>query len=262
MKIFSWNVNGLRAVLRKGALAGFIDKYNPDILMLQETKISAVQVAESGVDEVFPEYAKFYSYAKKAGYAGTAVWVRRGIEAAQVAVDFDGDGLVDEYGDLLNEGRLTVVETKSCYNISVYVPNSKDDLSRLAVRGKWDKMLADYVAGLEKKKPVVMGGDFNVAHEEIDLARPKENAGKHGFTNEERAGFSALLSKTGLVDSFRALEPEKVAYSWWSHWGNARANNVGWRIDYLLTSPELKVSEVGICPEVMGSDHCPVMAEV
>ena len=259
--LFSWNVNGLRAVMRKGSLRKFIDEYAPDVLMLQETKISEAQVAESGVREEFSEYEQFYSFAKKPGYAGTAVWVRKELAngAVQLA-DIDGDGLEDEYGDLLKEGRLTGVELPGFICVSAYVPNAKDDLTRLAIREKWDKYLAEAVVELQKKQPVVLAGDFNVAHQPIDLARPAANVGKHGYTNEERRGFDELLVQAGLLDSFRVLHPDVVKYSWWSHWGKARENNVGWRIDYVLVSEALrsKLQAAEIYPEVLGSDHCPV----
>ncbi len=259
--LFSWNVNGLRAVLRKGSLRSFLGSCNPDILLLQETKISEAQIDEEGVREEFAEYEQFYTAAKKPGYAGTAVWLKKELGGtAKVVGDIDGDGLVDTYGDLLKEGRLTVVELAKFYVVSVYVPNAKGDLSRLEVRGRWDRYLADVVQRLQQDKPVVIAGDFNVAHQPIDLARPKANEGKHGYTREEREGFSQLLDKTGIMDTFRELHPEEQKYSWWSHWGNARANNVGWRIDYVLVSgrlwPAVKAAE--IYDDVGGSDHCPV----
>jgi len=284
ISLFSWNVNGLRAVMRKGSLRDFVDKFDPDILLLQETKISEAQVAESGVREDFGDYAQFYSFAKKPGYAGTAVWLRsqtffskeslakksisKIVRKVRFSDDFDictaPDELCDGYGDMLDEGRLTVVELGELYVISAYVPNAKRDLSRLWIREKWDRYLTDALVELQKKKPVVIAGDFNVAHEPIDLARPKQNVGKHGYTDEERRGFSELLARAGMVDSFRALYPDTVKYSWWSHFGNARANDVGWRIDYVLVSKALqsKVKSAEVYPEVMGSDHCPVSIEL
>jgi exodeoxyribonuclease-3 len=160
---------------------------------------------------------------------------------------------------------MCVVDVGEFYVVSVYVPNAKEDLSRLKLRvDEWGPWLLNEVKSLQRKKPVVMGGDFNVAHEAIDLARPKQNIGKHGFTNEEREDFSQLLNRARLVDSFRQLYPEKVEYSWWSHWGNARANNVGWRIDYILVSRGVieQVRGAGICGQVMGSDHCPVWVDI
>ena len=261
ISLFSWNVNGLRAVLRKGSLWEFVDKFDPDVLLLQETKISEAQVVESGVRDEFGGYEQFYSFAKKPGYAGTAVWVKKELADGAVKVaDIDGDGLEDKYGDLLKEGRLTGVELLRCICISAYVPNAKDDLSRLKIREKWDRYLADALVELQKKKPVVIAGDFNVAHEPIDLARPKQNVGKHGYTDEERRGFSELLARARLTDSFRALHPDTVKYSWWSYLAQSRERNVGWRIDYVLVSKALhsKLKSAEIYPEVMGSDHCPV----
>jgi len=261
ISLFSWNVNGLRSVLKKGSLRKFVDEYDPDFLLMQETKISRKQVEESNVSEEFEEYEQFFAYAKKPGYAGTAVWVKKALGLkAELVADIDGDGLVDGYGDLLKEGRLTGVELPKVYIVSAYVPNAKDDLSRLAIREKWDRYLADVIVELQKKKPVVVAGDFNVAHQPMDLARPKQNVGKHGYTEEERGGFGELLRRAGLADSFRALHPNTVKYSWWSHWGNARANNVGWRIDYVLISEALRsgLQAAEIHPEVEGSDHCPV----
>lgn len=263
--ITSWNVNGLRAVLRKGSLRKFIDQYHPDILMLQETKISAPQIAESDVEDEFSDYQQYYTSAQRAGYAGTAIWVKKNWNEVQpVAIDFDADGLTDQYGDTLNEGRVTVVETPKLYIVSVYVPNAKDDLSRLQVRQQWDHYLANFISHLQATKPVILGGDLNVAHEPIDLARPKQNIGKHGFTDEERQGFSTLLKQTKLTDTFRTLHPDTQKYSWWSHWGNARANNVGWRIDYLLTSDRIfpQVASADIYDQVQGSDHCPVAIQI
>ena len=251
--------------MRKGALREFVDEFVPDVLLMQETKISEAQVEESGVRDEFASYVQFYSFAKKAGYAGTAVWVRKELAEGAVRVaDIDGDGLVDDYGDLLKEGRLTGVDLGKCICISAYVPNAKDDLSRLRVRERWDGYLADALVELQKKKPVVIAGDFNVAHQPIDLARPKANEGKHGYTDEERRGFSELLARAGMVDSFRLLYPNTVKYSWWSHWGQARARNVGWRIDYFLVSKVLKPKLISakIHPEVLGSDHCPVSIEL
>jgi len=261
ISLFSWNVNGLRAVLKKGSLREFVDKFSPDVLLMQETKISEAQVAECGVREEFSGYEQFYGFAKKPGYAGTAAWVKKELAEGAVRVaDIDGDGLEDNYGDLLKEGRLTGVELEKLYVISAYVPNAKDDLSRLGIREKWDKYLTGALAELQKSKPVVVAGDFNVAHQPIDLARPKQNKGKHGYTDEERRGFSELLVRAGLTDSFRALHPDTQEYSWWSYLAQSRARNVGWRIDYVLVSNELKpgIKSAEIHPEILGSDHCPV----
>jgi exodeoxyribonuclease-3 len=253
MKIFSWNVNGLRAVMRKGALGEFISGFRPDILLLQETKIGEEQVKEVGVMEEFREYRQVYDFARRPGYSGTAVWCR-GVGGEQVRVE-----------DFMDEGRMCVVDVGEFYVVSVYVPNAKEDLSRLKLRvDEWGPWLLNEVESLQRKKPVVVGGDFNVAHEAIDLARPKQNVGKHGFTDEERADFGKLLAGAGLVDSFRELHPQEVEYSWWSHWGKARENNVGWRIDYVLVSGGVmgRVRGAGSWGGVMGSDHCPVWVEI
>jgi len=262
MKLFSWNVNGLRAVLSKGAFQSFIEKYQPDILCLQETK------AHQGQAEVdLPEYEEIWNSAERAGYSGTAIFtkikplsVRYGFFEEQEALD----GWEDAFGDARREGRVLTAEFEGFYLVNVYVPNEKDDLGRMKYRETvWDKALLQYMKKLEQTKPVVICGDFNVAHEEIDLARPKENEGHAGFTQSGRRGMTNYLSN-GFVDTWRALHPDEQKFSWWSYRGGARMRNVGWRIDYFLASEGLmkQIKNAEIHDEVMGSDHCPIELEI
>ncbi|MBR3270156.1 exodeoxyribonuclease III [Candidatus Saccharibacteria bacterium] len=252
MKIFSWNVNGIRAVLRKGALQNFVAEYQPDILCLQETK------AKQGQAEVdFPEYEEIWNSAEKPGYSGTAIFTK--IKPVKIIDDINFD-FADGYGDLNKEGRVQVVEFEKFYLVNVYTPNSKPDLSRLKLRfDDWDPEFLKLLKELEKTKPVVTCGDFNAAHEEIDLARPSANHHNAGFTDEERKGISNLIN-AGFVDTFRDLYPDSERYTWWSHWGDARANNVGWRIDYFFVSNSLKkdLKDAEIYESIFGSDHCPI----
>lgn len=264
MKLYSWNVNGIRAVVRKGTFQSFMAEHQPDILCLQETKAKQGQ-AEINLDG----YEEYWNSAQKAGYSGTAIFSK--IKPLSIINGFADDiaakhNLKDDgYGDPNNEGRVITAEFDSFYVVTVYTPNSKGDLSRLDLRYKqWDPAFLEHVQLLEKKKPVVFCGDLNVAHQEIDLANPKPNMGKHGFTDEERERFGDFL-KAGYVDTFRAAYPEKTdAYTWWTAWANARARNVGWRIDYWLASKEIagKVKNPAIHADVMGSDHCPVSIEL
>ena len=262
MKIFSWNVNGLRAVLSKGALQSFIEKYQPDILCLQETK------AKQGQAEVdLPDYEEIWNSAERAGYSGTAIFtkqkplsVRFGFLPEQDAMP----GWEDAFGDARMEGRVLTAEFEDFYLIDVYVPNEKHTLERMGYRENvWDKALLDYMKQLEQTKPVIVCGDFNVAHEEIDLARPKENEGNAGFTKSGRQGMTNFLSN-GFIDSWRELHPGEQKYSWWSYRGGARMRNIGWRIDYFLVSEKLReqIKNAEIYDEVKGSDHCPIMLEL
>lgn len=260
MKIYSWNVNGIRAVVNKGLFVPFIEAHQPDILCLQETK------AEQGQAVIdLPDYEEYWNSAEKKGYSGTAIFSK--VKPLSVINGFvDGiaekHGLTaDNYGDPAKEGRVISAEFEDFYVVTVYTPNSKRDLSRLTLRDKqWDPAFLEHCKELEKKKPVIFCGDLNVAHTEDDLANPKPNIGEHGFTDEERAGFDKIL-KAGFVDTFRIFTPTGNGhYSWWTHWANARARNVGWRIDYFLVSNTLKkhVKKAEIHPGVMGSDHCPI----
>jgi exodeoxyribonuclease-3 len=264
MKLFSWNVNGIRAVINKGEFTKFVERYNPDIICLQETK------AKQGQAEIdLSQYEEFWNSADKAGYSGTAIFSKT--KPLSVIYGF-AETLAekynltsDNYGDPTHEGRVISAEFDEFWVVTVYTPNSKGDLSRLELRhDKWDPAFLAHVKELEKTKPVLFCGDLNVAHQEIDLANPKPNIGKHGFTDEERAGFQAFLD-AGFVDTFRAAYPDKEgAYSWWTHWANARARNVGWRIDYWLASHSIadRVKNPQIHPEQIGSDHCPVSIDI
>lgn len=264
MKLYSWNVNGIRAVLRKGDLEKFLKEHDPDVLCLQETKAHRDQVP---VD--FERYEEYWNSAEKKGYSGTAIFSKT--KPIKVFNDLlpeamKGRNLVDtEDRDASTEGRVVTAEYNNFYLVTVYTPNAKDSLERLELRHKgWDPAFLRHCQILEKKKPVIFCGDLNVAHTEIDLARPKPNEGKKGFTAEEREGFQNFID-ADFVDTLRIFEPETPGlYTWWSHWGNARANNVGWRIDYFLVSNALKskVKRAAIHPEVMGSDHCPVSVEI
>jgi len=258
MKLISWNVNGLRAVMKKNFLE-FLKDEKPDILCLQETK------AEKGQAEIdLPDYREYWNSAEKKGYSGTAIFSRE--EPLEVTCGFPDSfakkfTFADELKrDSWNEGRVVAAEYPKFYAVTVYTPNAKDDLSRLKLRHEhWDPAFLAYVKQLQKKKPVIFCGDLNVAHTELDLANPKPNRGKKGFTDEEREGFQNFVD-AGFVDTFRMFTQGNGHYSWWSHFANARARNVGWRIDYVLVSAELKkhVKDAKIHADVLGSDHCPV----
>jgi exodeoxyribonuclease-3 len=263
MRLFSWNVNGIRAVANKGAFAEFIKQYNPDILGLQETK--ALQ-GQAELD--LPDYEEYWNSADRLGHFGTAIFTK--IKPLSIQNDFSQDitakyQLTDKYGDTAIEGRVTTAEFEDFYFVTVYTPNSKGDLTRLPMRfNAWDPAFYDHIMQLEQRKPVIFCGDLNVAHQEQDLANPKANVGKHGFTNEERQGFQKFID-AGFIDTFRHFTPEGNGYyTWWTHWANSRARNVGWRIDYFLVSPKLKarIKSAEIHPTQMGSDHCPVSLEL
>lgn len=263
MKLYSWNVNGIRAVHNKKLFIPFVEKHQPDILCLQETK---AQQGQSEVD--LPEYEEYWNSAEKKGYSGTAIFTKIKPKAVINGLPVDIEkkyGLIaDGYGDPNKEGRVVAAEFDKFYVVTVYTPNAKEDLSRVPLRHKqWDPAFLAYCKELEKKKPVIFCGDLNVAHTEDDLARPKENKGKKGFTEEEREGFENFL-KAGFVDTFRIFTKGNGHYSWWTHWANARARNVGWRIDYFLVSDSLKnkIKSAKIHADVMGSDHCPVSIEL
>lgn len=263
IKIISWNVNGIRAVLKKGFL-DFVKTYKPDILCLQETKAERGQAV---ID--LPEYEEFWNSATKKGYSGTAIFSKikpKSVGYGLLPHLYTHSRVLDHLGrNADQEGRIVTLEFDSFFVVNVYTPNAKDDLSRLAFRHRqWDPLFLKHLQALEKKKPVVACGDFNVAHEAIDLARPKENEGLKGFTKEEREGFGNFL-KAGFVDVLRKRHPgEAGLYTWWSHWANARERNVGWRIDYVIASKRLEkqISDAFILPSVTGSDHCPVGIEI
>ncbi len=258
MKIYSWNVNGLRAVINKGALQKFMAEQNPDILCLQETK------AKQGQAEIdFPEYEELWNSAERPGYSGTAIFTKIKPLSVYNTLPTNCD-FKDNFGDPCNEGRVLTAEYEKFYLVNVYTPNSKRALERLKLREKlWDPTFLKYLQELEKQKPVIVCGDFNAAHEEIDLARPTANRHNAGFTDEERKGITNLI-KSGFIDTFRTLHPGTERYTWWSHWGHARENNVGWRIDYFFISKSLakNLKSAEIYEDYQGSDHCPISIDL
>jgi len=263
MRLFSWNVNGIRAVVKKGELQKFIAENQPDILCLQETK------AEQGQAVIdLSGYEEYWNSSRtKKGYSGTAIFTK--VKPISVINDIPDQiaeryGLVaDSYGHSNDEGRVIAAEFDDFYVVTAYTPNAKDDLSRIPLRQQWDAAMVAYCSHLQVKKPVLYCGDMNVAHTPDDLANPKANKGKKGFTDEERGGFDAWLA-AGFVDTFRMFTAGNGHYSWWSHFANSRARNVGWRIDYWLVSASLKdrVKKAEIHASQMGSDHCPVSIEL
>jgi len=250
LKLISWNVNGLRAVVGKGFLDIF-ETLDADMFCLQEIKLQ-----EGQIDLQLPDgYQAYWNYAEKKGYSGTAIFTR--LTPLSAVYDMG----IEEHD---KEGRVITLEFDSFYLVTVYTPNSQDELRRLDYRMTWDDAFRAHVTALDQKKPVVICGDLNVAHQEIDLKNPKTNRRNAGFTDEERGKLTALLD-TGFTDSFRALYPDLTgAYSWWSYRGGARERNAGWRIDYFLISDRLrdKLTEARIYADVMGSDHCPVGIEL
>jgi exodeoxyribonuclease-3 len=259
MRLVSWNVNGIRAVQRKGLFVPFVDSLSPDVICLQEIKAEQHQS-----EHVIEGYEEFWHSAQKKGYSGTAIFTRhtplsvaRGLPAALVNKYSLAE---DAFGNPNDEGRTLTVEYQDFFLVTVYTPNAKGDLSRLRQRHEqWDPAFLAYLKRLEKKKPVVVCGDLNVAHTPDDLANPKANVGKAGYTNEERLRFEELLA-AGFVDSFRLFTQGNGHYTWWSNFSAARERNVGWRIDYFLVSRDFvsRVSAAEIHADLMGSDHCPV----
>jgi len=263
MRIISWNVNGLRAVHKKGLFVPFVEKYKPDVLCLQETKAAEHQ---SEVD--FPLYEEYWNSAVRKGYSGTAIFTKEKPLSVTLGLPEKISKKYklneDSYGDPTTEGRVLTIELKDFYITTVYTPNAKDDLSRIPLRHKkWDPAFLEYMQELDEKKPIIFCGDLNVAHTEDDLARPKENKGKKGFTDEEREGIANIIA-AGFVDTFRMFTKGNGHYTWWSHFANARSRNIGWRIDYIFASKRLakKIKSAKILPEVLGSDHCPVLLEI
>ena len=254
MKIISWNVNGIRAIAKKG-LAVFLLDNKPDILCVQEIKISDSARLVTEFD--FSSYTEYWNSAKRPGYSGTAIFIKEGFK------DFvnikNGFG-VAKFDD---EGRVQTLELKKYYLVNIYFPNSNSELSRLDYKLEFNETLLKYLKKLEKKKPVIVTGDYNVAHEEIDLARPKENIGSAGFTIKERNWMTKFLA-AGFIDTFRFLNGDKVQYSWWSYRAGSRERNVGWRIDYFCVSAKLKkhLKKAYILDQIMGSDHAPVGLEL
>ncbi len=245
MKYISWNVNGLRAAVKKGFEEAF-RSFDADFVCLQETKLQEGQIELS-----FPGYESYWCYAEKKGYSGTAIFTRH----TPLSVRYNLD--IPEHD---TEGRVVTLEYEDFFLVCVYTPNAQDGLKRIDYRMRWEDAFRAYLCELDKEKPVIVCGDMNVAHEEIDLKNPKQNVGNAGFSDEERGKFSELLA-AGFTDSFRLLYPDKTdAYSWWSYRAAARARNVGWRIDYFVISDRLrdKVEDAFILPEIEGSDHCPV----
>lgn len=253
MKIISWNVNGIRAAMSKG-MAEFLETEKADIVCLQEIKIG--EAALEKIHITLPGYQIFWHSAERPGYSGTAVLVRTGLKDVTIR-----NGLGETIYD--REGRVQVISCPNFYLLNVYFPNANGELSRLPYKLQFNNYLLNFVKKLEKEKPVMITGDFNVAHEEIDIARPKANEGSAGFTKEERAWFTKLLA-AGYLDSFRLLYPDKIQYSWWSFRGGARLRNVGWRIDYFVISAKLrtKIKKAYILDQVQGSDHVPVGIEL
>ena len=249
MRLISWNVNGLRAVVNKGFNEIF-ENFNSDIFCLQETKMQ-----EGQLDINFDGYEKYFNSAERKGYSGTAVFTKM----KPISVT---KGIGIEEHD--KEGRVLTLEFENFYLVNCYTPNSQRELTRLNYRMIWENDFKDYLNNLKSKKPVILCGDLNVAHNEIDLKNPKTNVGNAGFTYEEREKMTELLG-TGFVDSFRFLYPEKIdAYSWWSYMGRAREKNIGWRIDYFIVSENIKekIKDAKIHPEIYGSDHCPVELDI
>lgn len=244
MKLISWNVNGLRACAGKGFGESF-KALDADVVCLQETKMQAGQL-----DLEFDGYESYWNYADKKGYSGTAIYTR--VKPLSVSNDIG----IDEHD---HEGRVITMEFDEFYLVCVYVPNSQDELKRLIYRMKWEDDFRSYVSGLAEKKGVVICGDLNVAHNDIDIKNPASNRHNAGFTDEERGKFNALLD-AGFVDSWRMLNPDTVKYSWWSYRFKARERNAGWRIDYFIVSESMKdrISGAEIHNEIFGSDHCPV----
>lgn len=248
MKLISWNVNGLRAVLKKG-FDEFFKNENPDIIALQEIKLSAGQL-----ELEYENYYTYYNFAQKKGYSGTAIFTK--IKPINVSY-----GIEKEIHDM--EGRVICLEFDSFYFVTVYTPNSKTELERLEYRQDWEDDFRQYLLSLKSKKPLILCGDLNVAHNEIDLKNPKSNTRSAGFTIEERTKFNKLLD-SGFVDTFRYMYPDRIKYSWWSYRANAREKNVGWRIDYFIVSDNLKdkIVNADILDQIKGSDHAPVVLEI
>lgn len=249
MKLISWNVNGLRACLTKG-FEDFFKEVDADVFCIQETKMQPEQA-----ELEFEGYKQYWNSAVKKGYSGTAVFTK--IEPLSVSYDLG----MDKHGD---EGRVITLEFKDFYLVTVYTPNSQRELARLEYRMEWEDDFRAYILNLEKNKPVILCGDLNVAHNEIDLKNPKSNTKSAGFSNEERAKMTELLG-SGFVDSYRFLYPDITdAYTWWSYMFRAREKNVGWRIDYFIVSEKLKgnIKDSIIHKDILGSDHCPVGLEI
>lgn len=263
MKIYSWNVNGLRSGLKKGTFQDFINSEQPDILCLQETK------AKPGQAQVnLPEYIEIWNSAERPGYSGTAIFTK--VQPLNIydsfvpALQTEYPWADDKHGNPLSEGRIQTLEFPQFYLVNVYAPNSKPDLSRLNLRENiWDPALLKHLQALERAKPVIICGDFNAAHTPLDLARPDDNHHNAGFTDEERQGIKNFIN-AGFIDTFRNFYPAQQKYTWWSHWSHCRERNIGWRIDYFFVSPQLlpNLKDAFIFDHIMGSDHCPIAIEL
>lgn len=249
MRFISWNVNGLRACMQKG-FQNYFDQVNADFFCLQETKLQSGQI-----DLVLPAYHQYWNYAQKKGYSGTAIFTKEVPLSVRYGVGVD---------ELDTEGRLITLEYPEFYLITCYTPNAQRELARIDHRLKWDDAFRQYLQKLDAQKPIVVCGDLNVAHNDIDLKNPSSNRGNAGFSDEERSSFTELLN-CGFTDTFRYLHPNTAgAYTWWSYMYHARANNAGWRIDYFLVSNRIadKITSASIYADIMGSDHCPVGLEI
>ena len=249
MRFISWNVNGLRACIQKGFM-DFFDSMDADFFCLQETKLQEGQIQLD-----IPEYHQYWNYAQKKGYSGTAIFAK----AEPISVNY-GIGVEE----LDTEGRVITLEYPKFYLVTCYTPNAQRELARIDHRMRWEEAFADYLVALDQKKPVIICGDLNVAHQEIDLKNPSSNRGNAGFSDQERACFTNLLSR-GFTDTFRYLHPEQTgAYTWWSYMFKARQNNAGWRIDYFLVSSRIaaQITATPIYSDILGSDHCPVGLEI
>ena len=249
MRFISWNVNGLRACMQKGFM-DFFNTINADFFCLQETKLQEGQIIM-----ILPEYTQYWNYAQKKGYSGTAIFAKEIPMNATYGIGVD---------ELDTEGRVITLEYPSFYLVTCYTPNAQRELARIDHRMQWEAAFADYLKKLDAEKPVIICGDLNVAHQEIDLKNPASNRGNAGFSDQERNCFTNLLAR-GFTDTFRRLNPDTTgAYTWWSYMFNARANNAGWRIDYFLVSDRIadKITATPIYADIMGSDHCPVGLEL
>ena len=260
MKLISWNVNGIRACVKKG-FEDFFNKIDADIFCLQETKMQIdekerpAEITEILNLPIFKNYFSYWNSAEKKGYSGTAIFTKKEPKSVTYGIG------IEEHD---REGRVITLEFDNFYMVNIYTPNSKRELERLDYRQIWEDEIRNYLLGLSKKKSVIMCGDLNVAHNEIDLKNPKTNRGNAGFTDKERGKMTKLLN-SGFTDSFRYLYPDKTeAYSWWSYMGRAREKNIGWRIDYFIVSNDIKekIKEAKIFSEILGSDHCPISLEI
>lgn len=249
MKLISWNVNGLRAVMGKNFM-DFFNEIDADIFCLQETKLQ-----EGQIEMELPGYHQYWNYADKKGYSGTAIFTKEEPDGVSYGIGIDQHD---------HEGRVITLEFKDFYVVTVYAPNSQDELRRLDYRMKWEDDFREYLTGLNRQKPVIVTGDMNVAHNEIDLKNPKTNRRNAGFTDEERGKMTELLN-SGFIDTFRYFYPDTEGiYSWWSYRFRAREKNAGWRIDYFLASTDMenRIKGAKIHTEILGSDHCPVELEI